>query len=219
MPEPMAICIEDLEPVSGSPRFVRCVAMAGGLPGLRMSFDGSLSWMTEQAAACELWVSGDERLILLRPQDAPPVRVTRAGRSIDAPMSKPVVLVHGDEITIGARSFRVHIHGKAPSVHAPSPLVEPTWGVAAKVAAVVAMGAAVVGCKPVEVRDNPPKVTALPEPAEGNDAASGAPPDAPVATLPEAAPSGPIEVREAPPIVVPIASTPPKPPPSAKPAK
>lgn len=219
MPEPMAICIEDLEPAAGAPRFVRCVALAGGLPGLCLSIDGALLWKTEQPPACELWVSGDERLILLRPQDAPAVRVSRAQRSIDAPCGKPVVLLHGDEIALGARRFRIHIHGKAPTLHAPAPLPESSWGVAGKVAAVMVMGAAVVGCKPIDVRDSPPKVAAPEVPSADIGDASGAPPDALNAALPDAADSGPIEVRAAPPLVTPVPSLSSKPVPTGKKAK
>jgi hypothetical protein len=214
MPDPIAVCIEDLSPSPGAPRFVRCVAVAGALPGLRLCADGALLWRSDAPAACELWVSGDERLILRRPEGAPQVRVSRAGRSILAPFGKPVVVIHGDEIELGDKRFRLHVHGKAPAVHAPAPL--PAWGTAGRVAAVVAMGAAVAGCKTgIEVRDAPPSVAVLNLDASGEplrDAGADdadAPGDAVGAEVSTA-----IEVREAPPVVVPI--EPPKPPDAGK---
>ena len=155
MPQPLAICLEDLAAAPAA-RYLRCVALAGRQPGLRLDAHGDASWQCDGDVAAELWVSADDRLILYRPEGAPAVRVGRAGRFIEAPEGKPVVLLGGDEIAIGPRQLRVHVHGAAPAVAPPTPLAEPTRRVGSGVAAVVAMGMAVAGCKDVEVRQHPP---------------------------------------------------------------
>ncbi|NMC71333.1 MAG: hypothetical protein GYA57_14880, partial [Myxococcales bacterium] len=119
MAKPMSVCLEELR--EGEGRFLRCVALPGRGPGLRLGPDGAVRWR-DGAAGCELWVSADERLILFRPAGGPPAVVSRAGRSLEAPEEKPVVLLGGDEIRVGGRTFRVHLHGPAGAVRAPEPL-------------------------------------------------------------------------------------------------
>lgn len=216
MPEPLAICIEDLEPGHG-PRFVRCVALVGRKPGLRLSNTASIIWQSDDDIACELWVSGDDRLILYRPPGAVDVRVSRGGRSLLAPFAKPVVLIHLDEVTVGSRRLRVHVHGEAKRVAPPSPLPDPARGPAARVAAIVALGAVVAGCdRPVEVRETPPapppQTNEAPLPASAEPPATAEPTTVPtepatsheIAQPPPATPSAstPIEVRNRPPDMI-----------------
>jgi hypothetical protein len=149
MPKPLAICLEDLAPGS-SPRYVRCVARSGREPGLCLDERGGLLWMSDAGAACELWVSMDDRLILFRRTGGGPIKVTREDRSLDVPAEKPVVLLDQDRVDLGGRALRVHVHGPATRVHAPAPLPEPSRGRAARAAASVAvLGAAfgVADCK------------------------------------------------------------------------
>ena len=40
MPKPIALCIEDTNPDPEKPRYVACVAVAGGLPGLGLDRQG-----------------------------------------------------------------------------------------------------------------------------------------------------------------------------------
>jgi hypothetical protein len=146
MPKPMSVCLEQLD--RGDDRFLRCVAVPGRGPGLRLDAAGAVRWR-EGEACCELWVSTDERLILFRPTGGPPASVTRAGRSVDAPEEKPVVLLGGDEIRLGGRAFRVHLHGPTQVLAAPEafqPRVE--HGRLRAAAAAVALGTAVAaaGC-------------------------------------------------------------------------
>ena len=220
MPQPLALCIEDLS--LPTPRFVRCVAVGGRQPGLRIGLDGEVQWKPSGPIGCELWVSADERLVLLRPSGAPEVEVHRAGRSLVAPCDKPVMLLDGDELTLGGRRLRLHVHGEAPMVAPPAPLPMRSGAAAARAAAVLALGAAVVGCgRNIEVRDNPPSVEPV-RPDGGPDhgvtgatTASASTPDTgvlvPVAppTTPSSVP--PIEVRDHPPEP---ALPPPPPPPS-----
>ena len=222
MPLPLAICIEDTCPGDGV-RYLRCVALPGRQPGLRVSPEGTVLWKSDDVTACELWVSGDDRLILFRPAGAPPVRVERSGRSLDVPFDKPVVLVDQDVFQVGERTLRVHVHGTAPAVRPPSPLpARKSGSTASRVAAVVALGAAVVGCNKnqVEVRDTPPSVAvevdgAPPDPqlpeADGGAPEPPAtstmavePPEPPAPTTPPAGTKKPepIEVREAPPDMI-----------------
>ena len=120
-------------------------------------------WESDEAIACGLWVSADHRLILYRPEGAVVVTLRRAGRSLDVPCSKPVVIIHQDEIDVGARRLRVHVHGDAPEIAAPS-VVVPERGILRRLVRAAAAAAAIVSAVPVggctdaiEVRDHPPK--------------------------------------------------------------
>jgi len=155
MPQPIAICLEDLG--AQGERYLRCVALPGRQPGLRLDAQGVVLWK-EPGEGCELWVSADQQLILFRPEGGAEVTVARGGRSLAVPAGKPVVLLGGDELALGGRRLRVHLHGPAPAVHPPSPLEpEPARRVGAKaVAAALALTAALGASdcrKPVEVRD------------------------------------------------------------------
>ena len=180
MPSPKAICIEDLITTDDNARYLRCVALAGRQPGLRVDRAGVVLWKSDEELACELWVSADERLMLFRPEGGAAVTVSRGGRSLDVPEAKPVVLLDQDELGVGGRALRVHIHGDAPGVHPPAPLevrppAEPSslrgaaqsaTAAAAALALGVSLGAA--GCKsspePIEVRQEPPVVVPPEEP-------------------------------------------------------
>ena len=59
---------------------------------------------------CELWVSADDRLILYRPEGADAVAVSRAGRSLDVPSGKPVVLIDQDQIDVDSNGL-VYVSG------------------------------------------------------------------------------------------------------------
>ncbi len=167
--KPIALCLEQLQEQTAQ-TYLRCVALVGRQAGLRIDSQGQVLWRNERNVACELCVSLDQHLILLRPERAVRVRVARAGRSLDVPSEKPVVLLDGDEIHIGPRCYRVHVHGDAPAIAAPSPLVWRAPSVSKKVAAMVALGAAVAGCDErspsrtdgtstsIEVREEPPSI-------------------------------------------------------------
>ena len=169
MPKPIAICIEDLDAASVASKYVRCVALPGREPGLGLDLHGAVSWQSEEPVVCELWVSADDRLILYRPEGVAAVKLSRAGRSLNVPSGKPVVLVDQDQINVGPRRLRLHVHGEAPTVAMPSAFVpgKKSPGLPARVAAaVVALGSIMAGgsCeekktprKPIEVRDMPPK--------------------------------------------------------------
>lgn len=208
MPKPLAICLEDLEPGPGRPRYLRCVAVVGRAAGLRVDARGEVLWKSDEAVACELWVSQDDKLILYRPAGGAPVTVRRDGRSLEVPEAKPVVLLDQDRFEVGARRVRVHVHGATDHVYAPSPLPEPAPAGRARAAAAVAALGATLGaadCKKaetaqdVEVRATPPMAPQL---------ADGALPAADAAGLPgqdlvdasSVGPDGePIEVRVRPP--------------------
>lgn len=179
MPKPIALCLEDLDGPRGSGRYMTCVAVRGGDPGLGVDRHGKVAWRLEQGLACELWVSADEQLILLRPEGAPSVRVTRAGRALDAPFGKPVVLLDQDCVETAGRRFRVHVHGVTGEVVAPAPFAESH--AVGKVAVAVAMGVAAMSChkgdpnaKPVEVREQPPSPPYIPPPDAGPEDAAEA---------------------------------------------
>ena len=90
------------------------------------------------------------------------------------------MLIDQDEFEVGARHLRVHVHGEAPAVSAPSAFVpkrKPLAGLARAAAVAATIGAvAVGGCgkkdpetrgrEPIEIRDQPPKVEASDPPQE-----------------------------------------------------
>jgi hypothetical protein len=209
MPAPLALCLEDLSDPADEDRFLQCTALVGGGPGLGFDAAGRVCWDTE--APCLLAVSLDDRLILLLREGGPRTVVTRDGRTLVVPAGKPVVLLDGDEVTVGVRPFRVHVHGRAPAVAPPARLGR------GLLAAAALAGATIFGCdkapsdKPIEVKASPPAVAPRPPDAAPPDAGK---PDAarPDAAPPDASPSKrqPIEVRPQPPVVAPI--HPPQPP-------
>jgi hypothetical protein len=203
MPEPLAICIEDLDPRTPGDRYLRCVAVPGRRPGLRVDRAGRVLWKSDEAVACELWVSADDRLILYRPEGAAAVVCRREGRSLEVPAAKPVVLLDQDRIDVGSRHLRVHVHGRAPAIAPPSLLPVRSGAGAGRVAAAaaLALGAAVgaVDCK--KAGEQPGVEEARSAPSGAPAAEDAAPPGAQDAGAMEAvAPgAGPIEVREYPP--------------------
>jgi hypothetical protein len=203
MPEPLAICIEDLDPRTPGDRYLRCVAIVGRRPGLRVDRTGRVLWESDEAVACELWVSADDRLILYRPEGAAAVVCRREGRSLAVPAAKPIVLLDQDRIDVGTRRLRVHVHGTAPAVVPPSllPVRSGTGAGRVAAAAAIALGAAVgaADCKKVgeqpgveEARTPPPGVPAARDAAPAGEQDAGAM----EAVAPDAVP---IEVREYPP--------------------
>jgi hypothetical protein len=122
MVKPLAICIEDLDAQSGTGKYLRCVALPGRQPGLRLDGTGRVVWRSDDGASCELCVTADGRLALYRQEGMGRVTLRRAGRSLDVPSAKPVIVIDQDRIDVGARRLRVHVHGEAAAVVAPSPL-------------------------------------------------------------------------------------------------
>lgn len=150
LPDPIAICLEDLD--TGG--FDQCVAIAGGRPGLAVGTGGGLLWKSQEGVGAEIWVTADDRLALRRPVGAPPCVVRRNGRQVVAPEAKPVILLAGDELLVGDRALRlhVHVHGVAPAVHPPRPL-ERERGAGMRLAT-AAMALGLAGC--VIIRPHPP---------------------------------------------------------------
>ena len=176
MPTPMEICLEDLDLSPDDERYVRCVALPGGEPGLALDREGAVRWMPEDPAPFGLWVSADDRLVLLRSEGAGPITVERGGRSLDAPAEKPVFLLDGDLLRLNGRSLQLHVHGVTEAVQPPERLTAAALGRVARAAATaLALGAAVgvagsaaagpatpsLGGAPIEVRAQPPKKVAL----------------------------------------------------------
>jgi hypothetical protein len=198
MAKPLAICVEDMGSQAKT-RYMRCVALPGRQPGLRLDEAGQVVWQSEDGVACELCVSADGRLVLFRPEGAVPVSVHRTGRSLEVPCGKPVFVIDKDEMDVGERRLRIHVHGEAPLVVAPSPLQAKTrpFRRLAQAATAVAIAGSVsaVGCKEIEIRDQPP-VEVEPTPTiEVRD------------DPPTAMPAPTIEVRDEPPVVAPPETT------------
>jgi hypothetical protein len=181
MPRPLAICLEDIDNPSEDVRFVRCVAKAGRGDGLALDARGQPQF--GRCGVCELVVSLDERLMLVRHEESVPIIVHRAGRSLLAPLEQRVILRDQDEVQIAHRRLRVHVHGPAPQVHPPRPLSARAMRTAASVAAVMALGAGTAGCKdkhavdPIDVRYAPPEPIEPPPPPEDASAELDEPPE------------------------------------------
>ena len=120
MPDPISLCIENEEDPDDGTRFIRCVALEGNRAGLAVDSAGRPMWIETDGCACELWVSADEQLILLRPEGAVASRVHRAGRSLDVPTGKPVVMLDQDQIEVGGVMLRLHVHGFTTEIHPPT---------------------------------------------------------------------------------------------------
>ncbi len=121
--EPIELCLESLDPSTDDQPYVRCVALAGGDPGLGIDSDGRVVWCQNELAAALLWVSADRQLILVRRSISQSVRLIRAERFLDLPLDKPVVVLHEDVITIEGNSFRVHVHGTTQIIAPPERLL------------------------------------------------------------------------------------------------
>jgi hypothetical protein len=175
MPTPLEICLEDLDLPPEDERYMRCVALPGGEPGLNLDQAGRVRWMPDGPECYELWVSQDERLALYRNAGAGPIVVERGGRTLEAPEEKPVFLLDQDLLRVNGRRLQVHVHGEAEAVYAPEPLSGSAFARVARAAATaLALGAAVgagsaadarpvgaVGVEPIEVRARPPKKVAM----------------------------------------------------------
>jgi hypothetical protein len=233
MPKPIAVCIEDANFSPGQPRYVACVAVVGRQAGLGLDGRGGILWHERTGLAAELWVSGDQQLILYRPESAAPLSVHRGGRSLVVPCAKPVVLLDQDELQFHNRRLRLHVHGVTAEASPPRPLpaargdsrseAAGSGGLRAKAAA-LALGSLLAGaCDKIEVRDRPPVVPAPIPPPQSEpsrpdaapaapDAGAAAKPNAkkPASAKPKAAKPRrpPIEVRDRPPSMARVPDSP-----------
>jgi len=229
MPEPIALCIEYLDAREREDRYMRCVALPGYDVALGLDERGETVWRDPDRIACELWVSADDQLIIVRREGGPETVVYRAGRSLSLPADKPVVLIDCDRVDVGARRLRVHVHGVAGAVHEPAPLEERTTRPLAAIAAAVAISASAVGCKPSSGVHETPSAEPVPVappssgPAEASSAATpvdggadavveepsenaeadGGDVSVPAASVPPIPTKPPIRVRDRPPKPVP----------------
>jgi hypothetical protein len=142
---PKEICLEDLGLALDDDRYIRCVALPGGEPGLALDREGEVRWMPDSPCAYGLWVSADDRLVLLREEGSGPITVQRSGRSQEAPVGKPVILVNGDQLTLQGRCYKVHVHGQTELVYPPAPTNRSALARAARAAAAALALGAVVG--------------------------------------------------------------------------
>ncbi|MDD5307852.1 MAG: hypothetical protein PHU25_11080 [Deltaproteobacteria bacterium] len=142
MSKPITLCVE-LENNPDSERYYKCTAQVGRDKGLTIQLDGTIGWCATSGIACELWVSRDQRLMAFRPPGVPEIHVSRAHRRILLAEKQMAILLHRDGLSIGGRSYRIHIHGVAESIHPPR-LVKVVR--AASLAASLTLGAASLGC-------------------------------------------------------------------------
>lgn len=203
MCEPLALCIEDPSAGDGPGRYVQCVALAGGEPGLGVDRNARPLWNSREGLVFLLCVSGDDRLVLFRPDNAEPadVFVHRSGRSVAAEPCKPVVLLDKDRVQIGLRTLRVHIHGAAEEIHEPRALApQPARWKFRTAAASLVLGAA-IGASSGSASGQTP---APQQPPDGGDSGgAGGNPDAGTESdASEDRADAEIEVRDLPPVIV-----------------
>ncbi|MDJ0764685.1 MAG: hypothetical protein QNJ97_17025 [Myxococcota bacterium] len=142
MSKPVALCVE-LKNNPEKTRYYKCTARTGREKGLTIQLDGTIGWCEISDVACELWVSDDQRLMVFRPSGGPDVYVSRANRKICLAEAQMATLLHLDELTINGRSYCIHVHGIAETIHPPR-LVRVIR--AASLAASLAIGASSVQC-------------------------------------------------------------------------
>jgi hypothetical protein len=99
-----------------------------------------------ETALAEIWVSLDGRLMFFRKSPQGQVSLTRVERHLELPLGKPVIVLGGDEISVAAKRFRVHVHGTTVEVRPPERLkLRRARNLA--VAAAMALGALTADCK------------------------------------------------------------------------
>jgi hypothetical protein len=121
----ISLCLESLGAPAAEARFLSCVALATGAPGLGLASDGSVCWQRADAAAA-IEVAGDGRLMLRRIAASGPFAHVRAGRTHEPGAGTSTVLLDGDELELGGRRLRVHVHGAATSASPPFPVASAT---------------------------------------------------------------------------------------------
>jgi hypothetical protein len=137
---PIELCLERILPPSAE-RYVRCTAQVGRELGLALGIDGRILWCEQSGVGCEICVSADQRLMAYCPPDTPVTVLYRAGRVLELPKQRPVVLRHQDELELAGTRFRVHVHGVTDLAHAPA-LVRTL----ARAAAAASLALAATGC-------------------------------------------------------------------------
>jgi hypothetical protein len=169
-PQPIELCLEELGPPEVATPFVRCVALPSRGPGLALGHDGAVRWQSAEPLACQFAVTEEGELVMWRPADAPDVLVVRAGRSLRAPLGKPVLLLDEDELELAGRRVRVHVHGITSSVHAPVRLGLRQQVAAVALSGAVGLGAMALGCRSQDAPPGPqPIVTSAASDTNGSD--------------------------------------------------
>jgi len=116
MIRPLAICLED----TAAGRLVQCVALAADEPGLSLDAEGEIRW--QASGGCQLHAGEDGRLRVTRADGQTGARLERGGRTMELTVGEPTPVVSGDELVVGPRRLRVHLHGEAPAVSPPTHL-------------------------------------------------------------------------------------------------
>ena len=199
---PIEICLEDVHGFEDAPRFTRCVALDGGRRGLGLDARGDVTWLVE-APVCEVFVAADGRLAMMLAEDRLRVVVGRARRRMDVPRGRPVFLLHGDDLWVGDRHVRVHVHGDVAAAAPPEPLWDRALGSVRRHAAAASLAGALGALAAVGAGCRMPPATAAPnthassEPACSPDGSCDTP-DAGSAE-PDTTTKPPIEIRPEPP--------------------
>jgi hypothetical protein len=120
----IGVCLEDLKARPRAPRYLACVALEHGQPGLGLDESGALVWRDAERTALELFALRDGRLALAVLTESENVQIERAGKTFTIPQAMKgiageVAVLDGDLLTFGVSRFRVHVHGPVPQAFAP----------------------------------------------------------------------------------------------------
>jgi len=139
MQKAISLCLERVADSEGE-RFIRCTARSGRDAGLAIGLDGSILWCSQEPAACDIWVTGDGRLVVVRAATDQTMRLERGRRVLELPEGRAVVVLDEDSLVVQDRRFVVHVHGPTDKILPPQPL---RLGRGALVAAAMSLA---VGC-------------------------------------------------------------------------
>lgn len=125
MAQLISVCFENLKAGPRGSRFLACVALEHGQPGLGLDESGAVVWQNPEQMALEFFALRDGRLAISVLTDSETVQVERAGKTFTIPQAMKgiageVVILDGDLLLFGVGRFRVHVRGPVPKAHAPS---------------------------------------------------------------------------------------------------
>lgn len=124
MAQLIAVCFENLKTGPREPRYLSCVALEHGQPGLGLDESGAVVWKDPDRIALEFFALKDGRLALSVLTESETAQVERAGKTFTIPQAMKgiageVIILDGDLLLFGVTRLRVHVLGPAPQAHAP----------------------------------------------------------------------------------------------------
>lgn len=120
----IGVCFENLKPRPRGPRYLSCVALERGLPGLGLDESGEVVWRDSDRTALEFFALRDGRLALRVLTESETVQIERAGKVFTIPQAMKgiageVAVLDGDVLLFGIGRYRIHVHGQVSQAAAP----------------------------------------------------------------------------------------------------